>query len=272
MKYDIGYYSSKSVAIIAGKGQPMKVFDGVSSVTTVTSPVTTSGIVEFTRNYGFTSAGNVLYVSRPATATNPEYAYDFSGAGSQQIVFEQEIVSLKATMAGLYVFTKNRVEFLGANSLQNVAGSATFISTPIGDGMEPITNLLTVASGDKLFTVTKNLQVQTVNFTAGVESAQIGELSARPVVGIREFMQNIDTDQPTGFAHYDENGKTVQFHLRSVGSPFNDYVLVYDLVNDTWNVDTNKNYCYVVKNGFDYYGFSDVNPSVYVDDVGQSDA
>ena len=36
-------------------------------------------------------------------------------------------------MNGLYVFTKNKVEFLGANSLQNVAGSATFISTPIGE-------------------------------------------------------------------------------------------------------------------------------------------
>ncbi len=133
-------------------------------------------------------------------------------------------------------------------------------------------NQLIVASGDKIFTVTKNLQVQTVNYVPGTENAQIGELSARPVIGIRQFLDLIDTEQPTGFGFYNENDKTVQFHLRSVGSPFNDYVLVYDLVNDTWDVDTAKNYNTVVKIGYDYYGFSDVNSSVYREDVGNSDA
>lgn len=232
----------------------------------------TSGILEFTRNYGFLADGNVLRISRPSTATNPEYAYDFTGAGSQQIIYETDIVSLKSTLSGLYVFTKDKVEFLGANSLQNVAGSATFISTPIGKGSEPMGNFLVAASGDKIFVLTKNLQVQTVNFVAGVDSAQIGELSARPVVGIREFLQTVDAEQPNGFAFYDENGKTVQFHIRSVGSPFNDYVLVYDLVNDTWDVDTKKSYSYVVRRGDSYFGLSDANPSAYLDDVGQTDA
>jgi hypothetical protein len=43
-------------------------------------------------------------------------------------------------------------------------------------------------------------------------------------------------------------------------------------VNDTWNVDTNKNYNYVVKFGQQYYGFSDVNSSIYEDSIGNSDA
>lgn len=138
--------------------------------------------------------------------------------------------------------------------------------------MEAISNLAVVAAGDKIFTITKNLQVQTVNYVAGVTNAQIGELSARPVIGIREFMNTVDPNQPTAYGFYNETDKTVQFHIRSLGSPFNDYVLVYDLVNDTWNVDTAKNYGYVVKHGADYYGFSDVNSSVYLDDVGYSDA
>lgn len=61
-------------------------------------------------------------------------------------------------------------------------------------------------------------------------------------------------------------------HIRSEGSPINDYVLVYDLVNDTWNVDTMKNYNYVVKMTDKYYGFSDANTSIYEDDTGFSDA
>lgn len=61
-------------------------------------------------------------------------------------------------------------------------------------------------------------------------------------------------------------------HIRSVGSPFNDYVLIYDLINDTWNIDTEKNYNYVTKFAEKHYGFSDVNSSIYLDDTGFSDA
>lgn len=172
----------------------------------------------------------------------------------------------------MYVFTEDTISFLGANALQNVSGSATFISTPIGKSNYPISNLAIAASGDKIFYITKSLQVQTINYTPGVTVAEIGELSARPVVGIKEFLNTISINQPNAFAHYNENDKTIQFNLRSSESGFNDYVLVYDLVNDTWNVDTGKNYNYVIKNGYDYYGFSDVNSSVYQDDIGYSDA
>lgn len=85
-------------------------------------------------------------------------------------------------------------------------------------------------------------------------------------------MNTLDLNQPDAFGFYNENDKTVQFHIRSLTSGYNDYVLTYDLVNDTWNVDTQKNYNYVVKLGSTYYGFSDVNSSIYIDDTGYSDA
>ena len=106
----------------------------------------------------------------------------------------------------------------------------------------------------------------------GTNATSIGELSARPIISIKEFLNTIDTSQPSSFGFFNQNDKTVQFHIRSVGSPFNDYVLIYDEVNDTWNVDTQKNYNYVVKIASKYYGFSDVNSSVYEDDTGYSDA
>lgn len=67
-------------------------------------------------------------------------------------------------MNGLYVFLETKIEYLGANSLQNVSGSATFISTPLGEGAAPLTNACIAASGDKIFYISRNLQVQTVNF------------------------------------------------------------------------------------------------------------
>lgn len=163
-------------------------------------------------------------------------------------------------------------EFIGANALQNVAGSATFISTPVGEASCPISNNSVVAASDKVFWLSKNLQIMTLNVIPGVANAQIGELSARPIVSVKELLNTLDTEQPYGYGFFNENDKTVQFHVRTSGSPFNDAAIVYDLVNDTWSYDTGKRYNCVVKAEDKYYGFSDVNSSIYEDDVGFSDA
>lgn len=271
---DVLTYGS-NIAIIVSAGQAPKVYDGVTTVTTpATVPAANTGIIEYCRGFSFLAGGtggNILYVSRPITAANPEYAYDWTGSGSQNITYDKPIKALKATMNGLYVFTEDMVDYLGANALQNVAGSATLIYTPIGAAAYPVNNLSVAAAGDKIFWVSKNLQVMTVNYVPGVASSQIGELSARPVVSIKEFLDTLDTTQATAFSFFNENDKTVQFHVRSANNGFNDQVLVYDAVNDAWNVDTGKNYNNAVKIGFAYYGLSDVNSSVYQDDVGFSD-
>lgn len=54
-----------------------------------------SGIVEYCRQFSFLAMGNVLYVSVPPDVNHPEYQYDFTGSGSQQITFDSDIVSLK---------------------------------------------------------------------------------------------------------------------------------------------------------------------------------
>lgn len=267
---DVEVYG-KNIAIITSPGQTPKIFNGTTITNITTVPAGTTWIVEYCRNYSFIAKDNILYISRPITAANPEYAYDWTGAGAQNITYDSNIIGLKGTMNGLYVFLETKIEYLGANSLQNVSGSATFISTPLGEGAAPLTNACIAASGDKIFYISRNLQVQTVNFIQWASSPSIGELSARPVVGIREIMTKVSTTQPTAFWYYNENFKLIEFNIRSVWSTFNDAVLTYDLINDTWNIDTGKNYNYVVKYGFDYYGFSDINSSIYKDDTWFSD-
>jgi hypothetical protein len=257
--------------LIASASQNLFVFDGTTLASTMTAPIN-SGIIEAALNYTFLAVGNVLYISVPVDVNSTATAYDFYSSGSKQVTFSKSIRALKATMNGLYVFTDDRISYLSANSLQNVAGSATWIATPIGDSSAPVSNQCVAASGDKIFWISKNMQVMTLNYTPGVATTQIGELSARPVVSIKEFLDTLDPDQASAFAFYNENDKTIQFSVASASVPFNDKCLVYDLVNDTWNIDTGKNYNRVVKVGASYYGLSDVNSSVYIDDVGFSDA
>lgn len=161
---DVLVYGS-NIAVITSPGQTPKFYNGNVTITDITTvPASTSGIVEYCRNYSFVSKNNILYISRPITAANPEYAYDWTGSGSQNITYDSNVIGLKGTMNGLYTFLENKVEYLGANALQNVSGSATFISTPLGEGSAPISNSCIVASGDKIFYISRNLQVQTVNF------------------------------------------------------------------------------------------------------------
>jgi hypothetical protein len=175
-------------------------------------------------------------------------------------------------MNWLYVFTKDKIEFLWANSLQNVAWAAAFISTPLWDWWELIQNGLVATSWDKVFYVTKSLDINTINYIQWTAEAWLWDLSSRPVIWIRELLQKIDVDQPTWYAFVNQNDDTIQFHLRTINSPFNDIVVIYDMINDTWNVDKGKNFNFVLKKGAIYYWFSDVNTSIYQDDFWNSDA
>ena len=259
-------------ALIASSWQQLQVFDGSSLFIPTTQPWSDSGFLEYCRGYSFLASGNVLYISKPITATSPENAYNFTDSWSQNITFDTTISGLKGTLDWLYVFTENQVHLIDANSLQNVAWSATFISRPLGDGSAPLNNLCIAASGNKIFYITKSLHVNTINYIQYTSDSTIWELSARPVIGIKEFLNTVSTTQPTAFAFYNGKDKTIQMHIRPNGVGFNQYCLVYDLVNDTWNVDTGKNYNYVAKNWDTIYGFSDVNTSIYQDDTGFSDA
>lgn len=246
------------------------VVDGV--VSAVYTPAVTDAIIEYCRSYSFLGGTNVLYISQPITALNPENSYNFFGRTSQNITYDSNIAGLKWTMNWLYVFTESKVEYLGANSLQNVAGAAAFISTPLGQWAAPINNLCIAADGDTIYYISKNLHVQKISYMNGTNATEMWELSARPVIGIRELLNTVSTVQPTAYAEYNENDKTIQFHVRTVWSGFNNIAIIYDIINDTWNVDTGKNYNYIVKAWAIYYGFSDVNTSIYTDDVGFSDA
>lgn len=269
LNVNVWYYDSAEIAIIASEDRDLSIFDWESITTTVSE--SNSWIIEYARGYSFLASANILKISRPITVTNPEYAYDFSWTWSQQITYQTNITWLKATLNWIYIFTKDTVEFLWANSLQNVAWSATFISTPLWVGWEPVNNRAIAASWDQIFYMTKNRQINTVNYIWWTDKTSIWELSSQPVIWIDELLKTIDNNQPTAEAFFNQNDDTIQFHLRTNNYQFNNIALVYDMINKSWAVDTGKKYNYIVKDWPDYYWFSDLNSSIFKDDVWFSD-
>lgn len=258
----LGRYTTTQTAIIASDWQELKIFDG-ENITSVT--IDNSGLIEYTAGRSWITNSNILLASRPITLANPEYAYDFTGTGSYQIVYDSEIGWLKATLSGLYIFTQKNVEYISDG--QTVNG----LSIPLWEWGNPINNLCIVAAWEKIFYITKKLEIETVNYVSGINDAQVGKLSNQKLVNIREYLQNLDTEQPTAFAFNNKNENTVQFFLREIGADFNNVCIVYDIVNDTWNIDKGRYFNYVVENNDIYYGYSDITASVYRDYIGFND-
>lgn len=259
---EIGRYITTQVAIIASDEKNLKIFDW-ETISTIT--IENSWIIEYTAGRSWLASANVLKASRPITLLNPEYAYDFTGTGSYQIIYDSTIWGIKATLSWLYVFTQRKVEYIANGN------TTSWFSIPLWEGWNPINNLCIVSAGEKIFYITKKLEIETVNYVSGINDAQVGKLSSQKLVNIREYLQNIDTNQPTAFAFNNKNENTVQFFLREIWADFNNICIVYDLVNDTWNIDKGRYFSYVAENDNIYYGYSDISGTVYQDYIGFTD-
>lgn len=265
-------------AIITSEWQPMKVFDWTATLITPWTVPTwdTGGIIEFINAnewYTLYAVNNILYISRPITPANPEYAYDYTWSGAQNITYKAKIVSLKVSLSWVFIFTEDwRVEFIGSDALQDIAWSPTFLSKSIGKWWVPVNNRSVAASWDQIFYLTKNRIWNSINYLSWTDQTVVGKLSSIPVVGIDELLKTIDIEQPNAESFYNENDNTIQVHVRTQNSQFNNVTLIYDLINQTFSIDTGKKYNYIVPFSSDYYGFSDLNSNIYKDDTWFSDA
>jgi len=274
---------SDDFVIISAVWQALIKFNGTTCTTITTAPTPDSNFLEYCRSFNFLANKNILYISRMIVEWIPDNAYDFTGIWTQTVhgktvdnpssslAFDNAITAMKATMHWLYIFTSDQVHYIDANSLQNVAGAATFISHPLWDTTDPMNDKCIVSSWDTIFYLTKTLNIQTVQYQQYTVDSILWELSSVPIIGIKELLRHVDPVQPSAFWFYNEYEKSINFFVRSVWSPFNNYVIVYDLVNKTWNLDTGRNFSSVIRIDRKYYWFSDVNSCIYEIDNGNTD-
>jgi len=214
---------------------------------------------------------NVLYISRPITDVNPERCYDRVWENSETITFDSKILWLKATLNQLFIFTENRVEYIGKDSLQTIWWVATLISTPIGDGGRLASYRSVVTAGNKVFYLTKNKTINTLNYASWTVEPEIGVLTDEPVFKITKYLANLDDDQSNSFGYFDEGTKTIHWFLKTEWALYNDTVLVYDIENATWTTDTKKFFNDAVAYDNKVYTGSSINSDVIQDNVWRDD-
>lgn len=213
------------------------------------------------------NTSNFIYFSRPVTPTNPEYARDWTGSWSESRNMGSKVLGMEVWLNNLYIFTQNTVEYVGKDSLASVWGTFSFFSSPIGEWDQLLNMNMAVTANDKAFYMTKNFTVKTLNYVAGTVDPSIWQLSDRPMLSIRNFLETqLNDNQDWAFAQ--RKGDNIFWYLRSINSPIIDIALVYDLTNDNFYIDDDIYYSCMVSYDGKYYAGSYLNSDILEDDVG----
>lgn len=258
----------KYTLIFTGIWYP-RVYDGVTLTQTTiancpnVNPIISEKFQWFTFITGNTAdTDNILYISRPITPTNPEYAYDWVGANSEQITYDSKILGLVSSMNRLIIFTETRIEYIGKDSLQTIWWTATLVSTPIGNWWQLASWASVMAGGDTVMYLTKNNTINTLFYAQWTVEPIIWDLTDDVSFTITQYLKRLDTDQSNSFWYYDDTRKEFHWFLREINVPYNNTVLIYDIGNSTRTTDTKKFFNDVVVAGNKVYAWSAINCSI----------
>lgn len=213
---------------------------------------------------------NMLYISKGITKNTPTDSYDFVGTGSENLFFHSDIEAISSNKGKVYIFTANTIEVLTKDTV-TVGTVTSRYSTPIAGENRVASSRSVVIADDRIFFFAKGNKVRTLEFIPWVTDISVGDLSDRAGQSIQRFLDSLDDDQSSCFWYYNKEKKQVYFHLKERGENFNNVVLVYDVINDNFLIDTNKYFSDIVKCDGKYYAGSDTNGEIYLDDTGNMD-
>jgi hypothetical protein len=110
------------------------------------------------------TSNNTIYFSRPVTTANPEYAYDWTGTGSEKRDMKSRVLGMTAGLNNLYIFCQDSIEYVNKDSLSSVWGTFSFFSSPIGQWDQILNRNMCITANDKWFYMTKNFTIKSVNY------------------------------------------------------------------------------------------------------------
>jgi len=213
---------------------------------------------------------NNIYFSRPVTPTNPERAYDWTWTGSEKRNMQSKVLGMVSSLNNLFIFTSDTIEYTNKDSLSTLWGTFSFYSSPIGEGDQLLNYRCTTTANDRAFYITKDMTWKTLNYIPWTIDPAIGSLSDRPLVSIKNLLQNkLSEDQEDSFMVRKDD--LIFWYGKSLGSTIIDIAVIYDITNDVFLVDDNIYYSCMTKFNWLYYGWSYLNWNIIQDNVNYDD-
>lgn len=248
-----------------------------ATLSAVTTYVTNSNPSFGTEFLNFTwiawtwSFSNILYQSRPIISTNQEYSYDWNGSWAWQIIMKSNILWMVATLSRLVIFTEKSIEYIDRGSYTTIGWVLNFYPNPIAQWERLANNRCAVSAWDKIFLLTADKKIKTIDYISWIDDLKIWELSDDEKVWIPNFMNSLNDDLSKSVWFYDQKNKLIKFFVRSKNSLTNDICIIWDLVNKTFLVDNNKFYSILTNHNNKVYAWSCLNSYLYEDEIWTDD-
>ena len=206
----------------------------------------------------------------------PQYD-NFTGNGSDQFTFQENITGLCANAQALFYFTKNTVSVTGQNDIETVQ-----ISSSWGSRVAYTTSVLTAKEWavnhesivwvwNDVYYVTPNNKICKVMRGNDIYGYEVMDLSARKYAWCEWLMKSLAKDQSKCWWYYVPNEDIIKWFFRSEWSWTNDICVVYDIDKDKFLVDNGKLFFWWVAFHNNVYALAEVEPKLYVDEVGMED-
>lgn len=216
--------------------------------------------------------GNIVFMSRGATKTNPEYIFDWVWSGAEQLLLKGgKAVGIASTLNRLFIWTEKGIEYISKETMTNVGNTTATLTLPLWWENQPASQWAIVVADEVIFFFTKSIGVKTIGYTQGITDPQIGNISETATNSMRTFFDSLDEDQSDCYGYYNKTQRTVTWYVKKKGSIYNDTCLVYDIVGDNFFVDTNRFGIAGTRHNGKEYVASSINSALYENDIGKDD-
>ncbi len=212
-------------------------------------------------------------------ATNPNKVYksvwnnyeDFSSTGSDQFTFWETITGLATNSEALFYFTKNTISVTWVSDIQDIGWSINYTTRGLQVKEWSVNHSSIVSAGNNIYCVTPSNKIIRVTKWQNVDWFEVYELSERQNAWISWIMNSLDIDQTDSFGYFLQKENIIKWYFKSAWSTFNDICIVYDIIHDSFLVDTNCFFYGWINFKWYYYTISNIEPKVYSDEYGYDD-
>lgn len=213
---------------------------------------------------GTGTKSNILYKSVAIWASTETNSYDWTNSGSEKLSLENPIIWLVWTLSDLYIFTNRTIEKLVQTELW---WSIVYSTLPIWYS-QLASSRSVVDSWDRLFFLTTDKKIQTINYVEWISQSYIWDLSDRNGRKINKFLEdNLDDNQSESFALLDQKNNLIKFYVKPKNDIANSLIIVYDLASDNFLIDDNKFFSFGINYNGNIYCGSILDSSLYQDEI-----
>lgn len=161
-----------------------------------------------------------------------------------KIICPSAVQAMISTQQNLYIFCQDSVQYLDRNLLSEYATNKTLRTLPLASWNKLIGKNLCTAAGNFVFFFCADKHIRTLWYTSWIYDPQIADITDTQFWIQKWVNDNIADKQPYGFAFFNKQDDTVEFHLMSKqATNKNDIVLIRDLQHQQWLIDDGKSFC-----------------------------